>query len=146
MLAVLLVLASQLPAVLFLVPLAGLLAVELYGRKVPERRISPGVGAGIGLLTGFFGFLMFSLPALPYSLWDMAHHPDPAFIQQLHAQLDPALRANPTPQMQQIVQYLLSPSGLIVIVITSFVFLLVLTLALSAIGGAIGANLANRRR
>jgi len=146
MLAVLLALSSWFTPVLLLVPLAGLLAVELYGRKVPERRISPGVGAGIGLLTGFFGFLMFSLPALPYTLWDVAHHPDPALTQQLHAQLDAAMRSNPTPQAQQVVQYLLSPSGLIVIVITSFVFLLILTLALSAIGGAIGANLANRRR
>jgi len=146
MLAILLVLASQFPAVLFLVPLAGLLAVELYGRKVPERRISPGVGAGIGLLTGFFGFLVFGIVAIPYDLRNVIRHPDPAEIQQLHAQLDPAVRANPTPLVQQMAQYLLSPSGLIVIHITSFVVLLVLTLALSAIGGAIGANLANRRR
>jgi hypothetical protein len=123
-----------------------MLAVQLYCRKRPQHRISAGVGAGMGLLTGFFGFLMFSLVALPYSLWTMAYRPDPALIQQLHAQLDAAMRSNPSPQGQQIAQYLLSPSGLIVIVIAGFVFLLILTLILSAIGGAIGAGLSSRRR
>lgn len=130
---------------LLLIPLAGMLAVQLYYRKLPEQKLSLGKGAGIGLLTGFFGFLIFSLPAFPFLLWQVALHPDPALIQQLRAQIEATARNSPNPQAQQMMNSLLTPGGLVFICIMIFVLLLLLTLALSAIGGAIGAGLPKRR-
>ena len=145
LLALILVLSSFFPPSLLLIPAAGLLAVQLYHRKLPQQKISAGTGAGIGLLTGFIGFLIFSIPAFPFTLWNLALHPDPAILQQLRSQLEAAIRSNPNPQAQQMAQNLLAPSGLIFISVVLFVFLLVLTLALSAIGGAIGGSLSKRR-
>jgi hypothetical protein len=134
-----------LPSVL-LIPLAGMLTIQLYFRKRPQDRISAGVGAGMGLLTGLLGFLMFALVGVPMMLRLLVYHPDPQLMHELRAQFEAAARSNPNPQAQQMVQYLLTPAGLTFVVVALFVFLLVFTLALSALGGAIGATFFGRRR
>jgi hypothetical protein len=145
LLAFILITALRLPVTLLFVPLAGIFAVQLYAWKLPEQKLSSGAGAGIGLLTGLFGFLMFALPAFPLALWKVALHPDPELMQQLRAQAETTVRNSSNPQAQQVMSSLLSPNGLIFICIFMFVFLLALTLILSALGGAIGANIARRR-
>ena len=129
---------------LLLIPLASMLTIRLYFRKRPLDRISAGTGAGMGLLTGFFGFFMFALPGVPTLLRLLVYHPDPQLMHQLRAQFEAAARSNPNPQAQQMVQYLLTPAGLTFVVVALFVFLLVFTLVLSALGGAIGAALFKR--
>ncbi len=128
-----------------LIAFPGLLAVQLYYRNGPGQKISAGAGAGIGLLTGLIGFLIFSVPAFPFALWYVVLHPDPELMQQFRAQMEAVARSNPNPQAQQIMQSLLTPGGMVFICIAGFLFLLIFTLVLSAIGGAIGANLSKRR-
>ena len=119
--------------------------MQLYYRDGPGQKISPGAGSGIGLLTGLIGFLVFSVPALPFALWYLVLHPDPELMQQFRTQMEAAARSNPNPQAQQIMQSLLTPGGMVFICIAGFLFLLIFTLALSALGGAIGAALSKRR-
>jgi ABC-type multidrug transport system permease subunit len=133
------------PWALLLIALPGLLAVQLYYREGPGQKISPGAGAGIGLLTGLIGFMIFSVPALPFVLWHLVLHPDPELMQQFRTQMEATVRSNPNPQAQQIMQSLLTPGGMAFICIVAFLFLLIFTLLLSAIGGAIGATLSRRR-
>jgi hypothetical protein len=130
---------------LLLIPLAGILAVQFYAGRTPHQQLSAGAGAGIGLFTGFLGFLIFAIPIFPYFLWTTVLHPDPADLQKLHAQMEAAVQRSASPQAPQIAQSLLSPNGLLVILIITFIALLALTLVLSAIGGAIGASIARRR-
>jgi len=59
--------------------------------------------------------------------------------------MEAAAHSNPNPQAQQIVQNLLTPGGMAFICIAGFLFLLIWTLVLSALGGAIGANFSKRR-
>jgi hypothetical protein len=145
LLALVLAVAFRFPAALILLPLAGMLAVQLYYRRLPEPRLSMGTGAGMGLLTGLLGFLIFALPAFPFTVWQVAYHPDPALMQQLRAQAEAAARSSSNPQAQQMMNSLLTPHGLIFVCIFLFVILLVLSLVLTAIGGAIGASMARRR-
>ena len=135
---------KSLPSLL-LIPLASMLTIQLYYRKRPQDRISAGTGAGMGLLTGFLGFLMFALLGVPVALWQFVYHPDPQLMHELRTQLEAAARAHPNPQAQQIIQNFLTPGGLTLVVVALFLFLLVFTLIFSAIGGAIGATLFRRR-
>jgi hypothetical protein len=143
--ALILAISSQLLWGLLLIPLAGMLAVQLYLRRRPEPKLSPGAGAGIGLLTGFLGFLIFGIPALPFTLWVTVFHPDPAVLKELHAQMDTQIQRSPNPQAQQIAQSLMTPHGLLLLFILGFAILLILTLVLSAVGGAMGAGIGRRR-
>jgi hypothetical protein len=144
--AVFLILSYFLAPIFLFIPLAGLLAVQRYLGEVPRPKLSPGAGAGIGLLTGFLGFLMCDIPYVSIMSWCLAFHRDCAPVRSLRAQIDAAIHANPNPQLQQALQSWLTPTGVFFSVVFISVVTLILTLALSAIGGAIGANLANRRR
>src|SRR5581483_3007886 len=79
--AIIIIFSSFSPWALLLIALPGFLAVQLYYRNGPGQKISSGAGAGIGLLTGFIGFLIFSVPALPLALWYVVLHPDPGLMQ-----------------------------------------------------------------
>jgi hypothetical protein len=137
--------ATFFPVAALLIPLGGMLAVQLYSRAVPGRKIPLGSGVGIGLLSGFIGFVIFSVFALPLAIWTIALHPDPETLQQIRTQAESSMRSNPNPQAQQMLQSLLTPNGLIIICLILFVLLLILTLVLSALGGVIGASIARRR-
>jgi len=145
LIALILVVSSRSMFSLLLIPLAGMLAVQLYIRRVPGHGISAGTGAGIGLLTGLFGFLIYIVPSLSILIWGLEFHPDWAPVQQLRGQFEAAIRNNPNPQAQQMLQHLLTPGGLLFLIIFGSAILLILCLVLSAIGGAIGARLSKRR-
>jgi hypothetical protein len=143
--AVLLTLSYFRAPFFLLIPIAGFFAVWRYLREIPGQRLSPGAGAGIGLLTGFLGFLFCGIPYISTISWCLANHSDCLPVRSLRAQISLALEANPNPQVQQVAQSLLAPSGVFFFAVALCLLTLVLTLLLSAIGGAIGANLSKRR-
>jgi hypothetical protein len=143
--AILLALSYSISPFFLLVPFAGILAVQLYLKRVPGRKLSPGEGAGVGLLAGFLGFLIWGIPYLVVMLWCLKFHPDWPPIQNLRAQIDIAARIQVRPEAQQLVQQWLTPGGLIFVIVLVSISILIFTLILSAIGGAIGAGIARRR-
>jgi hypothetical protein len=142
--AILLALSYFVAPFFLLVPFAGILAVQLYLKKVPGRRLSRGEGAGMGLLTGLSGFLIWDIPYFAVMLWCLRFHPDWPPIQNLRAQIDLAARMQARPDAQQLVQQWLTPGGLIFVLVFISIFVLILSLILSAIGGAIGAGIRRR--
>jgi hypothetical protein len=143
--AVFLTLSYFLSPIFLLIPLGGFFAVRRYLQEIPGQRLSPGAGAGIGLLTGLLGFLFCGIPYISTISWCLAIHSDCLPVRSLRAQISLALQANPNPQLQQVAQSLLAPSGVFFFAMALCLLTLILTLLLSAIGGAIGANLSKRR-
>jgi len=139
LLAVIVAISSYFPLILLLIPIPGAFTVWFYLRKAHDQKLSLGVGAGLGLLTGLFGSLIYIVPSLSFLLWCLAYHPDWRPAQELRSQIETGLKNNPSPQLQQVAPFLLSHNGMALMAIMGSVVLLVLTLILSAIGGAIGA-------
>ena len=144
LLVVIMALSSSSALLFLLIPIPGALTVGFYLRRRPGKSISLGVGTGLGLLTGLFGALLYVVPSLAFLLWCLTNHPDWRPVQDLRSQIEHAVRTNP--QLQQIAPFLLGHNGLVFMAVMGSVVLVVLTLVLSAIGGAVGAALFRRRQ
>ena len=146
LLVVIVAFSSAFPLILLFSPVPGAFTVWFYLRKAPEQKISLGVGTALGMLTGFFGSLFYTIPSLSFLLWCLTYHPDWRPAQELRSQIETALKNNPSPQLQQMAPFLLSHNGMVFMAIMESVVLFVLLFVFSAIGGAIGASIFGRRR
>jgi hypothetical protein len=143
--------AGLLAAVLMLVPLAGfglgmlaagVLAVLLYRRRVPESNLTPGAGARLGAVSGALGFAMFAIfSAVEILVFHTGSEINAAMLQAVNQ----AAARSSDPQAQQALEYLRSSQGLALVMALGLVVMFLAFLIFSSIGGAIGAALLRRK-
>ena len=142
------VLAGLIAAVLMIIPfglgtlIAGALSVMFYRRRNPAAHITPGMGARLGAVSGMIGFVFFSIfTALGIVVFRLGGQ----FREALMKAVEQSAARSSDPQAQQAVEFLKTPSGLTFMLVCLVIFLFVLFLVLSSLGGALGAWLQGRR-
>ncbi|HET7185382.1 MAG TPA: zinc ribbon domain-containing protein [Terriglobales bacterium] len=121
---------------LFWLVAGGTLGVLIYRRRASHPALTAGLGARIGAVTGLFGFVIF---AVIVGLELLATRGSGHFRELLQQVVQQAAARNGDPRAQQAIQTLMTPAGLALLFTVVLVFLLVAFLALSSIGGALGA-------
>lgn len=114
---------------------AGFFAVYLYRRRTGAI-LSVANGARLGWLSGIF---IFTIAIIVFTIQLVALSPS-QMMRDLHEQMTKNYSASEA-QINQVITFLASPSGIGMIVLFSF---LMITL-LPALGGAVGAKLLNRQ-
>jgi hypothetical protein len=120
----------------------GVLGTAMYRRRVPRATLTPGLGARVGAVTGLFGFGVF---AVLFGLELLATRGSGHFRQMLQQIIEQAAARNADPRAQQAIQQMMTPAGLALLVTIVLVVFLAAFLALSSIGGALGAWLLGKR-
>ena len=122
----------------------GTIAVYAYRRRVPESVLGLGSGSLLGALSGLFGFLVFSALA---TLEILLSHKGGELRRTLYESLDKAVQSA-DPQLQQQVQSMVTqfktPEGVAFFVILTALFLCVIFVFFSVLGGAIGSSITRR--
>ena len=120
----------------------GVLGITIYRRRVPQAMLTPGLGARIGAVTGLFGFVVFAvLFGSDLLLTRSSGH----FRQMLQQMIEQAASRNADPRAQQAIQQMMTPAGLALLVTIVLVLFFAAFLALSSVGGALGAWLLGKR-
>ena len=145
-------LAGLIAAVLMITPLAGLglgmliggsLSVVLYRRRVPATRVTPGMGVRLGMVTGVLGSaclaILLAVRTLLSHGWDRVR-------EDLIAGVEQAAARNPDPQAHQVVEFLKSPQGVVLLLTMALITTLVAFVIFSGLGGALGAVLLRGRK
>ena len=144
-------LAGLTAAVLMLTPFAGLglgvliggsLSVVFYRRRVPTTRITAGMGARLGMVTGVVASGILALVLAAYTL--LSHSWD-SVREDLMAGIEQAAARNPGPQSQQAVEFLKTPPGIVLLLTMALIVTLVAFVVFSGLGGALGAILFRRK-
>jgi hypothetical protein len=120
----------------------GVLGITMYRRRVPQAALTPGLGARIGAVTGLFGFGVF---AVLFGLELLVSRGRGGFRQMLQQIVEQAALRNTDPRAQHAIQQMMTPAGLALLVTIVLVLFLAAFLALSSIGGALGAWLLGKR-
>jgi hypothetical protein len=119
--------------------LAGALAVLLYARRRPEIRLTAGSGAKIGMMSGLAAFAFFFVVILVGYLADHGA----SFRQMLEQWLNSRPADNPA--RAEILSRLNSPEFMATVVVMTIIFMLIMLVGFSSIGGAIAAWLMRRK-
>ncbi len=145
-------LAGLIAALLMITPFAGLglgmliggsLSVVFYRRRVPAARVTPGMGARLGMVTGVLGS---GLLAIVLAIRTLLLHRWDSVRQDLIAGVEQAAARNPDPQTHQVVEFLKSPQGVVLLLSMAMITTLVAFVIFSGLGGALGAALLRRRK
>lgn len=145
-------LAGFIAAVLMVIPLgasfglgmlaAGFLCVLFYRRRVPNANPSPWMGARLGAVSGALGFVLFGvLTLLETTLFRAGSEFRSALVQAV----EQAAARNHDPQAQQMLQYLKTPQGLVVVMVMGLTAMFFVFLIFSSLGGAVGAAILRRK-
>jgi hypothetical protein len=118
---------------------AGALAVLLYARRRPELRLTTRTGARLGMYSGLISFAVFVVALVGSYLADRG-----ASFRQLLGQFINAQANNP--RKAELLNGLNSPEFMATFVVMLIIFVGVLVLGFSAVGGAIAAKLIRRRQ
>jgi len=123
-------------------PVAGFLSVVLYRRFSLKSEPSPRTGFRLGAICGLFAFgsLMIVIAA-----GTLAFHSEADTHAQVIQVIQQAQARNPDPQAKPVFEYFMTPQGMAVMMVVGFVFMAVLFVVLSGIGGAISASLLRRK-
>ena len=122
--------------------IAGALSVAFYRRRNPAAQITPSIGARLGAVTGMMGFVFFSIFT---AIGTAVFHLGRQLRETLLKAVEQSAARNPDPQAQHAVEFLKTPSGLTFMLVCLVIFLFVLFLVFSSLGGALGAWLQRRR-
>jgi hypothetical protein len=130
-------------AFILALPLGGFLSVLLYRRRIISNEpTNPRLGFRLGALTGLFGFgllmVLTAVGTLSFHAQDNMHAEMVRVVHQAQAR-------NPDPQARQVFEYFLTPQGMAFMMIVGFVFMAILFVVLSGVGGAISASLLRRK-
>ena len=120
----------------------GYMAVSLYRRRQIGQFITAGMGARLGAVAGGLAFFIVSVFA---STGVLFFHTGNQFRDAIMQSLQQVAARNPSPEAQQMVDYLRSPDGFALFLGFALVITLVFHLVLSTIGGIIATAVANRR-
>ena len=123
-------------------PLGGFLSVLLYRRRSWSADPSRSAGFRLGALSGLFGFVVFAvLASMQVVLLHKGNEVREAMIEAVRRQQ----ARNPDPQARQMLDYLLTPHGFMIMMIIGLVVIGLLFVLLSGIGGSISATLLRRK-
>lgn len=140
---------SSLPIVAFgtfiWLTIAGAVAVSIYMRRVPAALIRPGMGMRIGSLAGLFASgVVAVVNVFRYSAErDQVRQ---LLQEQMQAQIDKTPDPSSQEVLRQLMAKLLTPGGMAMFFAWALVFVAVVFVLFSAIGGALSASMASRRR
>jgi hypothetical protein len=122
---------------------AGFLCVLFYRRRAVHPNLTSGLGIRLGALSGLFGFGIFAaLSALETAVFHAGGELRAALMQAI----EQAASRNTDPQAQQMIQYLKTPQGLIVVMLMGMVVMFFLFMILSSLGGVLGAVTLRRKK
>jgi len=145
-------LAGLIAAVLMITPFAGLglgmliggsLSVVFYRRRVPAARLTPGMGARLGMVTGVLGSVCL---AIVLAIRTLLTHGWESVREDLITGVEQAAARNPDPQTHQVVEFLKSPQGIVLLLIMALITTVIFFVIFSGLGGALGAFLLRRRK
>jgi len=121
---------------------SGFLSVLFYRRRVPGADPRPGMGARLGAASGVLGFAIFGvLSVLEMAFFRSGGELRGALVQAV----EQAAARNVDPQAQQMLQYLKTPQGLVVVMILGLIVMFFAFLIFSTLGGVLGAAMLRRR-
>ncbi len=145
-------LAALIGAVLMITPFAGLglgmliggsLSVVFYRRRVPAVRLTPGMGARLGMVTGVMGS---GILAIVLAVRTLLSHGWESVRADLISGVEQAAARNPDPQTHQVVKFLESPQGIVLLLVMALITTMIFFVIFSGLGGALGAALLRRRK
>lgn len=114
----------------------------LYRRRNWLAEPPPSVGFRLGALSGLLGYGIFLiLAAVQLAVSHGQNELRDAMIDAVHRQQE----RNPDPQARQMLDYFLTPHGLMLMMVLGLVLMGVLFIALSGAGGAVSAALLRRK-
>lgn len=126
--------------------LGGWLAVTLYLRRTFAREVSYSTGAKLGAVAGLLGFAFFSvIIAGMLAVENFTLHQGPRFRELLRSMAEQAAARNPDPEVGRMMQWIQTPEGLALLVITTMVIFFFAYLVLSSLGGVLGVSLRRKR-
>ncbi len=121
---------------------AGFLSVLFYRRRVFGANLTSGLGMRLGALSGLFGFGIFAvLSALETAVFHSGGELRAALMQAV----EQAASRNADPQAQQMLQWLKTSQGLMLVMILGLVVMFFLFVILSSLGGVLGAVALRRK-
>ena len=123
-------------------PLGGFLSVLLYRRLTSGSEPSLRTGFRLGAISGLF---VFGLVIIVIAIGTFAFHNQAETHAQVIQIIQQAQARNPDPQARQAFEYFMTPSGMALMMIIGFVFMCLLFVMLSGVGGAISASLLRRK-
>jgi len=117
---------------------AGVLSVLFYRKRNPGVNLTPSLGARLGAVSGVLGFGMFAvLTAIEVAVF----HGGGALREAMQQAIEQSAARSSDPQVQQILDYLKSPAGLVLMMICGLAIFFVLFLIFASLGGAVSAML-----
>ncbi len=121
----------------------GMLAVYFFYLKAGQPLTNIRDGTRLGMLTGFFGFLV----ALFVNIFSqlMIHRGIHGVISRYREQIEKSPMAS-DPQSRDLLAWALTPTGMVGLFLTGMLIFLIAFLMLSAVGGALGVRLMRRPR
>ena len=123
-------------------PMAGYFGVRFYRRRSLAKQPAPGDGFKLGALSGLFGFLIFTaLTAVNTFAFRAQNEFRSAMIDSVHR----AQARNPDPQARQMLEYFISPHGMVVMLVMGGILICATFVVLSGAGGAISAALLRKK-
>jgi hypothetical protein len=122
---------------------AGFLSVYFYRRKNPFSKLTAGIGALLGALSGILGSILVAVPCTFALISFRAREENRAAIMMALRQ---QLARNPDPRAQDLLEYAKTPEGFTVMMVVLMVVMLVFFVVLSSLGGAIAAALLRRKQ
>ncbi|MGH3055988.1 MAG: hypothetical protein ACRDL7_13520, partial [Gaiellaceae bacterium] len=121
---------------------AGVLCVVFYRRRNLTSHLTPGMGARLGLVSGTLGFGIFAIFS---AIGTLVFHTGGQLRAAMLEAIEQSAARSSDPQAQQIIEYLKTPPGLVLMMGLSLGVVLVAFLVLSSIGGAVGAAMMRRK-
>ena len=126
-----------------------LITLALYQKRQPQARMDAAVGARIGIVVGIVLVSCLAVAmaagglAARYLLHNMAGF-DAQLTQQLHLQIEHAIKANP--EAKSVEGYLYSPEFRAGMMLAGFAMVSGILLVVSTVGGAVGGMMRTRRK
>jgi hypothetical protein len=118
---------------------AGMLAVFLYSRRRPEVHLNVGAGARIGMLSGLVTYIFMFIVILFGYLADHGAKFREAIEQWA------GTRPADDPARAQVMDWIASPDSMATLVVAMLIFLAVVLIGFSSLGGMIAARLVRKK-
>jgi quinol-cytochrome oxidoreductase complex cytochrome b subunit len=123
----------------------GALAVSFYHRR-SRADVTSGMGARLGAASGVLGFFIFAaLTAIRLFVEVVVLHMGGRIRSELRQALEQSAARNPDPQVQAMVQWMMSPQGFATFVTVGMLLFFIAFVVFCTAGGALGASLFGKR-
>ena len=120
----------------------GALCVALYRRRQAQTPVTVGMGARLGAISGGFAWLFLTVIT---SIGVLAFRTGDQIRQLIYDSMQQAAARNPSPQAQELLQYVKSQEGFAMMLALVLIMTLVFFVVLSSLGGMLGSTLFNKR-